>query len=360
MSDLKNFFSDQLISSGPRLSSNADVASIILNRNESPYDIPKLFKEKVISTLLQKQWNAYPKADNSGIELLLATFMDLVPETVVVADGAAALITSLINYFAINKFRVIVPSPSFSLYDYHCKTFGISFEKWALSADLEYSMTLFPGGKEKALVIIGSPNNPTGNVIPHELLEELLLTHPNHVFLVDEVYHEFSDVSYTDLILKHSNLILVRSFSKSFSAAGVRLGYAVCNELMATQLRKLILSFSLNHFTIAFASTILSEPGYKEINRTILSRIISERQKMFQQLQQLSETKHFDINYSHGNFHLLRFRSREGWERCMEAFRSKGIVVLDVSKTPQLENCIRISIGSPESNELVIRVISDL
>ena len=360
MDSKTSFFSNDLIKSNARVSGTENIHQLQLHRNESPNDIDDNLKQIVIESLFKTSWNRYPAPDNKEIEYLIGDYIGVNAENIVVSAGAANLITCLFNYFSHQNFSIVIAQPSFSLYEYHCKTFGIQYVTWKLNDQLEYDLSLFPTTKDKSLVVFASPNNPVGNCLSIDDMEKLLIEYPQSLFLVDEVYYEFSGATFQPLLGKYSNLILVRSFSKTFSAAGVRLGYGICSADHAAQIRKLILPFSLNHFASIFAKSLLNNTNLRDVNESFIKSIINERDKLYYELKKLSNYSHFDLGFSFGNFLLIRFSSPDIFDRYLNALSESGIQVLNVSGTPMLENCLRVTIGSQNENDAFLSVINKL
>ena len=124
------FFSDILQKSPSRITPTKTSSSLLLDKNEQSDDVDFSIKEKVLNSLLNANWNRYPSADCSDIEALVADYCDLDPEHIVLGPGSASIITTLLNYFALNGKRIVIAQPSYTLFDYHCKTYNIPYEPW--------------------------------------------------------------------------------------------------------------------------------------------------------------------------------------------------------------------------------------
>lgn len=356
-----DFFHKSLYDSGKRIEPSAVVYETYLNRNESVYELDDTIKKQVIEELATFQWKNYPMPYYPDIEKLIATYCGVLPEQVAVASGSASLITTLLNYFAANNRQIIIAQPSFSLYDFHCKSYNIKYSAWPLNNNLEYASDLLPEQKELSLIILASPNNPVGNVIQVAQLEQLLTENRNSLFLVDEVYNEFSSIHYTPLVEKYQNLILLRSFSKVFSSAGLRAGFMISDKSITEQVRKLILPFSLNHLSVAFLKYILSNTWIIEMQTERNKQLILERERVYKEFS-IMELKNsgFHILPSQGNFLLLRFKKPDLFEKFKRAIDNRKIALLDVSKTPMLDLSIRLTIGHKHENDLVISVLNEV
>jgi len=358
LSLLQGIFGKYLLNTKTRLPSDIAEAEIRLDRNESAYEIKDEIKENVLRKITSITWKNYPPPYYTDLENTIADYCGVKKGQVVTASGSASIITTLLNYFTINNKQIVAAYPSFSLYEYHCSTYGIPLERWKLNADLEFDMSLLPELRPFSLVIFASPNNPTGNLIKTDDLINILHNYPNSFFIIDEVYHEFSGTSIQSLIDEYPNLLLLRSFSKTFSAAGLRIGYALGNHLIIEQIRKLILTFSLNYLSMQFVSTILSDKEYVSEIHSNIQKTIKERERVFLKLSELSrDYKKFTIKKSYGNFILIRFIADEFYTRFSDLLRKSHIILLDVSNIEVLRNSYRFTMGKLEENEKVIRLL---
>lgn len=358
---LEGFFNQTLIESGSRVAPVATKTNVRLNRNESAFEISEISKKQILEEVLAKKWKNYPPPYYSYIEELIGKYCGVDGAQVVTAAGSASLITSLLNYAGINSKQVIIAKPSFSLYEFHCNTYGISYEPWWLNEQLEYDISKMPKLKPYSLVIFASPNNPVGNIVNKEDLMYLLNNNPLTFFVVDEVYYEFSEEDLISLVSQFSNLILLRSFSKSFSAAGLRIGYLIAQEKIARLVRKLILPFSLNYLAMAFAGKMLSDEELIRQNKENIRNTILEKKRIEKELIDAdSHSVKYSIKPSYGNFVLILFKSTEYHQRILHLLSGSGIELLDLTHTPMLQNALRMTVGRKEENDAILEVFKKL
>jgi histidinol-phosphate aminotransferase len=346
-----HYFSPSLKAAVSRIIQQNQPAYIFLDKNEQPEDLDEIIKEKILEELHHAKWNRYPPVDYSEIERDIANYCSLSHNNVAIAPGSAYLVTMLLNYFAINRRNFVIAQPSYTLFDYHCRTYNISFEPWYLNPDLEFDIANIPRLTENSVLILASPNNPVGNVIKTEELEQLL-DHPAHpLVIVDAVYAEYGHFDINPLILRYDNLIILRSFSKAFPAAGIRLGYMCAQEQIISTVKKLILLFSINHFTLAYARNILNNPSVlANIENRVLT-IINERERLYHKLYELSQHSLAYPKKSEGNFLLVRIPDPVRFAWVMDELVHNGIRVMDTSAIKMLENSFRVSIGTTHENE---------
>lgn len=322
--------------------------SCILDKNEHPTDSHKLLKTEVLKILEAKAWNRYPQSNHSNLEVLIANYCGAKPEQIAMGPGAASLITNLLNYFAINRFKLVIPQPTYSFFYYHCQTYNIPFIPWELDKLMQYDPGLLPVLDERSVLFIISPNNPVGNCIKPNDLELLLLSYPKTLIILDAVYQEFGNEDYTPLINQYPNLIIIRSFSKAFPAAGTRLGYLLAQNHQIEQLKKLILPYSINHFGLAYAEVLLSHKDLLHSEKKKVLEIIERREYYYSLLQSQYKSSQLKIYPSSGNFLLIQFATNELFTKVLNQLKMDKIQILDTSNLFNLENSIRVTIGSLE------------
>jgi histidinol-phosphate aminotransferase len=278
-----------------------------IDQNESPFDWPDDLKEEILSELKKTQWNRYPTSYCEDLRSLVADYSEVVPSCVFLCAGSNYHVSLIINLLCRNlKGKLIVARPSFPLYEQHCMYENIKYESWNLNSKLEYDLKLLPQITPGSVIIFASPNNPTGSVLSKEKLRQLLLDNPQAYFIVDEAYYEFNKYSYTDLLSECSNLIILRTFSKAFAGAGVRLGYTIASKPLIDELNKLTLPFMINHFSLIAMKAALSSKSYKNNIKKQVQTIIDERDEIYNILK-----NKFFIPASNANFLYLTTKTPE-------------------------------------------------
>lgn len=353
------YFHPILNTIGNRIVSKGQVAKILLDKNEQPEDIDNVVKRKVLDDLYLADWNRYPEG-YTDIEKGIAAYCGLPQNFIAIAPGSAYLITVLLNYFAINRKHLVIGQPSYTLFNYHCQTYNIEFEPWYLSSDLEFDINTIPELTQNSVVILASPNNPVGNIIETADLEHLLNHPAKPLVVVDAVYFEYSNFDINDLILRYDNLIVLRSFSKAFPAAGIRLGYICAQERVLSSVKKLILLFSINHFTLAYAKEVINNPTLLLGMKNKISKTINERDNLYRNLSKFAETGLAYSRKSEGNFLLIKIPNASKFDLVMNELSTHGIKVCDTSCIKMLENTFRVSIGTADENEAFLKCMDVL
>jgi histidinol-phosphate aminotransferase len=200
------------------------------------------------------------------------------------------------------------------------------------------------------LVFLPSPNNPTGTIVPRADVERLLELPA--IVVIDEAYAEFSGASVVDLVGQAPNLVVLRTFSKWAGLAGLRIGYGVVPEQIIGHLWKIKPPYNINMAANAAALASLEDLD-ERMDKVRL--IIAERERMFAQLQSLTGLAPFP---SEANFILMRVRDGRAKEVKL-ALEQQGILIRYYNK-PGLNDCIRISIGTPAQNDRVLAALREL
>lgn len=351
---LQHFFADALQKSDVRVAPGTNAARFHLDKNEQSVDVDLAFKKRVAEKLLNADWNRYPTADYRAIETKIADYCGLAPENIVLSAGSANIITTLLNYFALNQKHIVIAQPSYSLFDYHCKTYNIPYESWNLNGDLEYDYDNMPALKPGSVFIITSPNNPVGNTLDLARLERLLTENPDSYIILDGVYTEFCETDATPLVQQYPNLIVLRSFSKAFPVAGLRIGYLCAAPETAAIVRKLMLQFSINPFALLFVDEMLSDRTFLEHSRKTVLGIVAERERMYHLISQRFGCHTLKVFKSEGNFLLIRVLDRSVFEELMADLSRAGIKVLNTSGFPLLHDTFRVSVGTAYENDLFL------
>jgi histidinol-phosphate aminotransferase len=333
---------------------------IKLDQNECPWDFPVEMKQRVADKVAALKWNRYPPAFADQLNSAIAQYAGVPAECVMTGPGSNQLITLVLSALARNlRGKMIIARPSFPLYESHCQYDAIPYEPWLLNDDLEYDINTIPEMPAGSVLVFASPNNPVGNTMSYEDLNTLLTQNPESFIIADEAYFEFIERPYTDLLNDHANLILIRTFSKTLGAAGVRVGYMISNRGLIAELQKLRLPYLLNHFGFVAALEILENPEMRDMTQQTIQNVLHERSRVFELLNDLSASKVFKVKKPFANFFLLQFASQD---KMLETYRSlidQGVLVRNVSGAPMMTGCLRATIGLPEENDQFLAALGN-
>lgn len=354
-----NFFNFLVQNIGTRIAPAKSNSRYLLDKNEQSDDIDIELKKKVLDSLMQANWNRYPASDYAEIESKIADYCGLGQENIVLSAGSASIITTLLDFFALNHKKINIVQPSYSLFDYHCKTYNIPYHSWLLTEDLEYDFGNLPNMDENSVLILTTPNNPVGNSMKKSELEYILKSFPESLIVVDAVYCEFADEDFTPLVKEYDNLIVLRSFSKAFPVAGLRLGYLCANSTTASIIKKLILQFSITHFSLIFAKDMLFNEAFMKHSMDKVERIKMERDRIAKYIKGKFCKEILRVYPSQGNFLLLRVYDDTMFEHLINDLADNGIKILNSTASPLLKNTLRVSIGNPEENNVFLTCLEE-
>jgi histidinol-phosphate aminotransferase len=323
-------------------------AEIKLNQNESPYDWPRTLKEQVLACAVERPWNIYPDFESSGLRNALAKAYGLVPENIHVGNGSNELLAATIGAFVGPGTPVIFPRPTFTLYEKLVTIAG----GLPIPIELEPDSGLLPleemlaAISTDAVVILCSPNNPTGGVLPEGGLQRLIDS--GAMVLFDRAYGDFANDTFPAL---HSRLVTFSTFSKAWGLAALRVGWVASTVENCREIRKVKLPYSLNAISEMAATIALENRALRDAN---VQRIVSERERIVAEMRAIPRITLFPTR---ANF--VTFRAERNSKEIFEALFAHGILVRDVSAYPRLANCLRISIGSPEQNDRMLAALKE-
>jgi histidinol-phosphate aminotransferase len=319
-------------------------ADVKLDQNENPYELPADIKREVVERVLHRPWGRYPEFVPASVVKSLAKFAGWPEEGILVGNGSNELIQASLSVTLGPGRRLAVPQPTFTLYKLMATTLQADVDQVFLDREnLTFDTDKLVESARKAdVVVICSPNNPTGNVLDREALVAVI-KNARGIVLVDEAYHEFSGQTAVPLLSSHPNLVVLRTFSKAMSMAGLRFGYMMAHAEIAREIYKSKLPYNVNIFTLAAAEIILEK--HDVLNRGIAA-LVRERDRVFAELQKRPAIRPFP---SKANFILLR--TAKPPRELFDALYKQSVLIRDVSAYPLLEQCLRVSIGTPEEND---------
>lgn len=204
------------------------------------------------------------------------------------------------------------------------------------------------------MCVLANPNAPTGMALPRAAIERILLSNPNRVVLVDEAYVDFGAETALPLLAAHDNLLIARTYSKSRSMAGARLGFAFGSEALIADLETIRFStnpYNLNRLTLLLGEAAIADDAYYAQNCT---RIAATRESAAARLAALG----FMLTESKANFLFARHPAIPG-EALYSALKARGVLVRHFNK-PRIAEYVRITIGTPEQMEALYAAIEDI
>ncbi|HEV8353116.1 MAG TPA: histidinol-phosphate transaminase [bacterium] len=324
-----------------RLPQTADVK---LNQNESPDDWPVELKADVLRELERLPWNRYPPVDARPLREALAAVVGVSPGMVAATNGSNEALLALVQAFASGR-TVVTTVPGYSMVPVLAVVGGARVQQVRLRQDFSLdveAMRAAVARPEAALTVIASPNNPTGNRFD-SLGIEAVLDAAAGLVVVDEAYGDFVDESFVSDVRSRPNLAVVRTFSKAFGLAGVRVGWIIGSETVIAAVGKALPPYNLSLFAQETARAALRRP---DLMSARVQRIVDERRRIEGGLRALAGVEVFPTET---NFAL--FRTPYSAAGVFEALLHRGVLVRDVSRVPLLDRCLRVTVGTPREND---------
>ncbi len=322
-------------------------AEIKLNQNESPNDFPHELKEQVLARFLERPWNIYPDFESMLLRGALAKAYGYAVENVLVGNGSNELLAATIPTFVGPGTPVVLSKPSFALYEKLVAVAGgialpISVQPETGFLPLEEMLRAIERC-DNAIVIVCSPNNPTGSVLPDGGIDALLATGATVLF--DRAYGDFAEDTMPPL---HDRLVTFSTFSKAWGLAGLRIGWLASTAATCREIRKVKLPYSLNVISEAVAATALE---HGEIRTRNVASTIAERERMFAAMRNIDGVTPFP---SRSNF--IAFTTRRDAKDVFNALHAGGILIRDIRAA--VTNALRVSAGSPAQNDAFLEALS--
>jgi histidinol dehydrogenase len=322
-------------------------APIKLNQNEAPFDLPAATKERLLATFGSLDWRRYPPFDPTPLKAAIAKVDGWRADGVLVGNGSNELLTLLIRSVLGPGEIVVRSEPCFSLYPLHLDVVGarqipVPLE---LSRDYAYDESrLLEASRGAKVILLASPNNPTGSVLSRETLEKLL-SRTDALVVVDEAYREWCGQDFAPLLGIDVPLVLLRTYSKSQALAGLRFGYLLGPPTLSAELDKVTLPYAVNSLTQAAVLDLL---GHPELVRERVAQVIAERRRLSGGLR----SKGRRVIEGGANFVLVSSSEpRVEFARLLAA----GVLVRDLSRA--VPGFLRVSVGTPAETDRLLELI---
>jgi histidinol-phosphate aminotransferase len=326
-----------------------------LNQNESPYDFPAELKREVFEQAAEG-WQRYPEFAPPDLLRALAAHYGWVEDGVLVGNGSNELIQAVLSVTLAAGDVVVAPAPTFSLYRLLTSVLGGRYVPVPLGRGFAYDVgrMIDEAIREQArVVVLNSPNNPTGSVLPDGAVERIL-AETRALVVCDEAYQDFGGPTALGLLARSSRLVVLRTFSKALGLAGLRFGLALAHPAVAREIAKGKLPYNVNLVTLAAARTALRHAPLL-VERT--REVIATRDRFVERLRGLSG---LTVYPTAANFVLIRSHQLPAKEIFLQLYENYGILVRDVSASAELAECLRISIGTPEDMDEVIGALEQI
>ena len=330
--------------------------AIKLSSNENPLGASPAAVRAVLNALAAGDLNLsiYPwERNEEALRAAIARYAAVNIENVVIGAGIDGVMDTLVKIFLGRNDEAIIPVPTFSLYESLVKIAAATPLYIPRSPDANYALSIddlvAASNSKTRMIFLSSPNNPTGNCIAADDVRTLAESVPRAMVVLDEAYVEFADFSLVRLTSEYENVLVLRTFSKAFGLAGLRVGYAVLPEWVVGMYRKVSLPFTVNDVALVAALAALQDTEH--LQRSV-ELVRSGRQYLTTALQGL-----FTVYPSEANFVLVNVAPRTSSEVCSE-LEEEDITVRDCrSFRGAGDSLIRISVGTQEQNEKLVAAL---
>ncbi len=323
-----------------------DKRYVKLNTNESPFPPSKAVVEAINSREVE-DLRLYPDPECKGLREKLGEFFGYKAENVFVSNGSDDILN--FAFMAFFDGGVRFPDISYGFYKVYAALHGVKHEILPLRDDLSVDTRDYIACGSG--VVLANPNAPTGLCLSRAQVEAIVRSNPDSVVLIDEAYVDFGGESAIPLVQKYDNLLVVRTYSKSASLAGGRLGFAIGSEALISDLEKIKYStnpYSLNRLTLIAGERTLESADYYREN----CRLVAEnRDYTIRELRRLG----FSVTDSKANFVFAESKEVDG-ETLYRALRDRGILVRFFGKG-RIRNYNRITVGTRSDMEALVRAV---
>lgn len=332
---------------------------IKLNANENPYGLPEVIQEEILKRAQKVDFSRYPNSFAQRLSETISHSLGLTTDQIIIGNGSDELIDYLVRTFSEKGRKVISTAPSFAMYKIYTLVNGAHFVGVPLDSNdfsLDEEAILEEAKREDAsLIFIAYPNSPTGNYFAQEKIIKII-EESDCMVVVDEAYYEFGGKTFIPLISRYYNLAVLRTFSKGYSLAGLRVGYLLANPEIINEVRKVKSPFNVNTFSQLAAEVVLEK---QEILKDDVYRIIQERERLVPQINQISPFKAYP---SQTNFILVETGDKENTDLVFHSLLEKGILV-QVASDPTFSTYryfLRITMGREEENDILLHELKNI
>lgn len=314
-------------------------ASVFLDANENPYNTPN---------------NRYPDPLQTELKTLVSRVKNIGKDRIFLGNGSDEAIDILYRTFCIPGVdNAVAIDPTYGMYEVCADINDVEYRKVLLDDNFQFkaSELLSRTDNNTKLIFLCSPNNPTGNNLCHKEIETVLENFQG-IVVIDEAYIDFStEKSFTTMLDKYPNMVVLQTFSKAWGCAGIRLGMAFASEDIISVFNKVKYPYNVNHLTQTEAINMIGkEYQIKEWVKTLLT----ERSRLIEKFGNLDCCEH--IYPTDANFFLAKVTEAK---KIYDYLVNKGIIVRNRTNVTLCHNCLRVTIGSRPENDKLIEALEN-
>ncbi len=321
---------------------------IKLNTNENPFPpSPKVIEK--IQRCLGPGLKKYPDPESSELRGVIAGFYEIEKDNIFIGNGSDEVLAHVFMTFFKDK-KLYFPNVTYSFYPVYCGLYQINYQTIPLNKKFQIETKQYFGLDGN--IIFPNPNAPTGIGVGLDVIENILTNNPDNLVVVDEAYIDFGGKSAVELIGKYKNLLIVQTFSKSRSLAGMRIGFAIGDKKIIdglTRVKDSFNSYPLDILAQAAGKAAIEDKKYFEYTR---DEIIKNREWLVSQF----EMRDIEVLPSVANFIFVKLEDAENMYKKLKARK----ILVRYFKTPLIDSYLRISIGTEEEMEKLIKNIDQI
>lgn len=327
---------------------------IKLNTNENPYPPSPAVQAELESLQLAKgeELRLYPDPNSGNLTAVLAQRYQVKPSQVFLGNGSDEVLFFSFMAFMDAQKPAVFPDITYSFYPVYAEYLGIPTICPPLHEDFSIPVTELC--RNRGVVVLANPNAPTSLALPLETVERIVRSNPDFTVIVDEAYIDFGGESAVPLVDKYDNLLVIQTFSKSRSLAGLRVGYAIGNEDLITALRTVrdcINSYTIDRVAQRVAAVAVQDEEYFQQTR---HKIIATRERCADKLSGMG----FAVLPSAANFLFVSHPTARAAD-LLAGLRQEGILVRYWNK-PRIFNHLRITVGTDEEMDALLDALRRL
>lgn len=322
-----------------------------LDAMENPYDLPDEIKEFLKEKITG--FNRYPDPQANKLREVVASYVGVNKEEILIGNGSDELILYILLTFKSNQ--VVYPTPTFTMYKIltqiaNATPIGIPLTD---GFELNDEEILKVTKDTPSIIFIAYPNNPTGNCFSKEKVLRIVEELPSSLVIIDEAYFEFSKETFLSLIDSYPQVIILRTFSKAFGLAGLRIGYLIANPEIVNELFKVKLPYNLNSFSQSVAACVME--SFRYLLQPQINQIIAQREKLYSFLKGINGI----IPYpSDANFIL--FKTNHILANTLFSELVEEEILIRNLNEDGISNFLRVTIGNEQENNTFMEKIDSI
>ncbi|MCW2278019.1 histidinol-phosphate transaminase [Heliophilum fasciatum] len=360
------------MSQGPLQWVRADIRDIVpyqakvypdgakLDANENPYPWPAPFTAQLQATLAESPLTRYPDGEARELRSAIAAYTGRHVDEILVSNGSDEAIQLMLLTFGGPGLATVIANPTFVMYGMATRYMGgkvidVPLKEIGDTFALDVPGLLEAAGRpETRLVIICNPNNPTGNLFPVEDIEAVLRG-TDKIVILDEAYYEFAQETLLPRLDEFPNLVVMRTFSKAFGLAGLRVGYTVASRSLIQEIHKVRQPFNVNTFSQTAAIVALQKAN---LFQEQVQAVLAERAHLLAALERFDwRVFRTDANYVFVRLPGTPVEAAQRSAKIYEGLLNAAVLVRKFGGSPSLDGTLRITVGQPAENARLIAAL---